>query len=277
MTADVGRSSYDDGTSTSPYRKMQVVATAFIALQVASLCYEFDTLFPGARSRGDRLTVNEGIRSRPRQRALRMAWELYKAGMGPWAALAAALYYSTHDETRGSAIDFGITMANGQNRALTVAEAAWVDANGPRRGILPTGMSFNPQERWHKNAGYAWSVAPIKGVNLPGEKFYTASAGASASAKMYQEDTMLAFTDSSTGHKFAVSPGKIHHCKTNREYDLAVKSVPGNVSQKVDTVTFKAILTLNGIPEAAADPVWITRNADPGLDGHTYTHALHAA
>ncbi|MBT2502969.1 hypothetical protein [Curtobacterium sp. ISL-83] len=151
----------------------QFVSTPMVAEQVSSLAYEFDTQYPGARARGDRLTVNEGIRSRARMRMLRAAWEQYQRNGTPWAALAAALYYSTHREEIGTALDFGITQKDGTNRAMTPDEAAWVHARGERRGIVWTGRLFNPQEQWHHNGGYAYSVAPITGVNRPGARLFT--------------------------------------------------------------------------------------------------------
>lgn len=168
MGHSVGKSSYGDLRGV-----VQFVASLIVAMQVASLCYEFDTQFPGARARGDRLTVNEGIRSKRRMEILRAAWEHYLAYGSPYAALAAALYFSTHREEIGTALDFGITTKGGGNRAMTAAEAAWVHEHGPARGIVWTGRLFNPQESWHHNGGYAYTLPPINGVNLPGETFYT--------------------------------------------------------------------------------------------------------
>lgn len=168
MGHSVGRSSYGDLKGVE-----QFVASLIVAQQVASLAYEFDTQFPGARDRGDRLTVNEGIRSKRRMEILRAAWETYQRYGTPWAALAAALYLSTHREGIGTALDFGITQEDGANRAMTAAEAAWVHARGVRRGIRWTGESFNPQESWHHNGGYHATVPPIDGVNRPGEPLYT--------------------------------------------------------------------------------------------------------
>ena len=47
MGHSVGKSSYGDLRGVE-----QVVSTLIVALQVASLCYEFDTQFPGAREGG---------------------------------------------------------------------------------------------------------------------------------------------------------------------------------------------------------------------------------
>lgn len=169
----VGVSSYGDGSSTSPRGQVQHVSTLSVAQQVASLSYEFDTQFPGAHGRGDRLTVNEGIREKARMQSLRAAWETFLRYGAPWAALAAALYFSTHREEIGNALDFGITQKDGSNRAMTLAESQWVHDHGPRRGIVWTGRLFSPQERWHHNGGYAAAVAPIKGVNQPGVRLFT--------------------------------------------------------------------------------------------------------
>jgi len=182
MSHSVGKSSYGDLNGI-----VQFVASLIVAAQVASLCYEFDTQFPGARARGDRLTVNEGIRSKRRMEVLRAAWERYQRYGTPWAALAAALYLSTHRKEIGTALDFGITTKDGSNRAMTAAEAAWVHQHGPARGIVWTGRLFNPQESWHHNGGYEYTLPPIVGVNLPGEKFYTDRATA---AQEKEDDDM---------------------------------------------------------------------------------------
>lgn len=150
----VGRSSYPDLKGVEQY-----VASAIVADQVATLCLEFDTT---VAKNGDHLTVNEGIRSRPRQDYL---YGLFRRGIG---ALAATPYNSTHDASRGSALDFGITMANGENRALTQAEFDWLHARGPLRGIQWTGRLFSRVEQWHHNGGYAYTLPPILDAPLPG-------------------------------------------------------------------------------------------------------------
>ncbi|WIE54236.1 hypothetical protein [Curtobacterium sp. MCBD17_003] len=98
---------------------------------------------------GYRLTVNEAIRSRDRQKMLRDAYEHYLTYGSPWAALAAALYYSTHDPANGAgAADLG----GPGGRALTAAEHAWLVANGPLYGVIWTGRTFSTSEWWHFNA-----------------------------------------------------------------------------------------------------------------------------
>lgn len=175
----VGPSSFSDGSSTAPRGKTQHVSSLIVAQQTASLCYEYDTQYPGALERGDRLTVNEAIREKSRMWSLRSAYERFLRG-GPWAPLAAwctwgppEQWTSTHREEIGTALDLGITQKDGTNRALTPAERAWVDAHGIPRGIRPTGDGFNPPEGWHKNGGYPWTIPPITGVNQPGMPFFT--------------------------------------------------------------------------------------------------------
>lgn len=175
MGFSVGPSSFDDLAGVE-----QFVSTAIVADQTSSLCYEFDTTFPGALERGDRLTVNEAIRSKQRQWDLRQAWNTYLRFGAPPASLAAFCTWgppeqwtSTHREEIGTALDFGITQRDGTNRAMTADEAAWVHEHGVRRGIVWTGRTFNPQESWHHNGGYRYTVAPIPGVNRPGTTFYT--------------------------------------------------------------------------------------------------------
>jgi hypothetical protein len=162
----VGLSSFDDDSSTSPFGKVQYVTDEAAAAQVRSLIWEFAQT-PFAED-GDRLSVNEAVRERPRQRQLRDDWDAYVARgyRPPVASLAARCYLSTHDYTRGSGLDFGITMANGKNRAMTAAEAQWVHDNGPRRGIRWTGRDFRPQESWHHNAGYPATVPPIPAEDM---------------------------------------------------------------------------------------------------------------
>ena len=107
----VGKSSYGALRGITQY-----VLTLPVALQVRSLIEESRAVFAG----GAVLSVNEGIRSRPRQSMLRRAYEASFRG-GPWAPLAAALFTSTHDPSRGSALDFGVTMPDGRNRAMTMS------------------------------------------------------------------------------------------------------------------------------------------------------------
>jgi hypothetical protein len=202
MGHSVGKSSYGDLRGVE-----QFVSTPIVALQIASLCYEFDTQFPGARTRGDRLTVNEGIRSKARMRLLRSAWETFLRYGTPWAALAAALYFSTHREEIGTAVDFGITQKDGSNRAMTAAEAAWVHGHGVPRGILHTGGSFNPPESWHHNGGYAFTLPPITGVNLPGGPLFTDGTPAAGGSTSSESEPLMKIIHSPKGHTLLTEKG----------------------------------------------------------------------
>lgn len=136
----------------------QYVTSAAVALQVRSLIVESRAVFAG----GAVLSVNEGVRSRPDQASKLAAWQAYRAG-GPWAPLAASpLYTSTHDEAKGSALDFGVTMPDGSNRAMTMSEQSWVVQQGALRGIRWTGRDFRPTpESWHFNGGFPASLPPL--------------------------------------------------------------------------------------------------------------------
>lgn len=113
---------------------------AKVANQLLALIAFIATL-PGCR----RLTVNEGRRTRARQRTLRQRFEAYLRG-GPWAPLAAVLFTSRHDEVNhGNAADLG--GPNGE--ALNKAEIAALKKYGPDFGIQFTGLTFSPPEPWH--------------------------------------------------------------------------------------------------------------------------------
>ena len=110
------------------------------ARQVLALIAFIATL-PGCR----RLTVNEGRRTRARQRTLRARFEAFLRG-GPWAPLAAVLYTSRHDEEKhGNAGDLG--GPNGE--ALNAAEIAAIKKYGPDFGVHFVGLTFTPPEPWH--------------------------------------------------------------------------------------------------------------------------------
>lgn len=131
----VGPSSYGDLKG-----QMQYVNSPRIAAQFLSMKIDFDRL-PSSLATGARLSVNEGMRSRVRQMYL---W-LHRFIL---AIVVAVPYTSRHDEVlRGNAMDIGVTMPDGSNRALTPAEFAWMHDQCQRRGMTWTGIGFN--EPWH--------------------------------------------------------------------------------------------------------------------------------
>lgn len=155
----VGLSSYGELKGV-----MQYVTDQYVADQFNTLAMEWDA----EQSNGDRLTVNEGIRSRPRQTMLRQKYIAFLNG-GPWAALAAPEFTSQHDEvTHGTALDIGITTASGLNRAPTAAEFARIYVLAARRGIIHTGATFSPPEQWHMQGGFIASVPPLASPRIAG-------------------------------------------------------------------------------------------------------------
>lgn len=130
----IGPSSYGDLKGVTQY-----VNTQRIADQFNSMARDFDN---NVAKNGDRLSANEGMRSRPRQSLL------YTNYLRTGYPVAAVPFTSRHDEvTHGNAIDVGVTRADGSNRALTDAEFAWMHAEAEKRGFTWTGRYFG--EPWH--------------------------------------------------------------------------------------------------------------------------------
>lgn len=231
MTANrypVGLSSFSDGSSTSPRGKMQHVSTLTVAQQVCSLCYEFDTQYPGALERGDHLTINEAIRED--ERALQLYADYVRdPAHNPLAAFAAKgpppVITTTHRAAIGTALDMGITQKDGTNRAMTAAEVAWVNRRGILRGILPTGNGFARPESWHKNGGYAAALPPITGVNLPGARFYTETGTAGSTAK--GNEPLMKIVHSPKGHTLLTEQGayKFDPFKVGKETIMGTKQI----------------------------------------------------
>lgn len=129
----IGPSSYGDLKGVTQY-----VNTQRIADQFNSMARDFDNK---VAKNGERLSANEGMRSRYRQQYL---WN-NRVALG---VVVAPPFSSRHDEvTHGNAIDVGVTMANGQNRALTPDEFAWMHSEAEKRGFTWTGRNFG--EPWH--------------------------------------------------------------------------------------------------------------------------------
>jgi hypothetical protein len=227
----VGRSSYGDLKGV-----IQYVSTQRLALQIASLCFEFDTQ---KAQNGDRLTINEGIRSNARQQLLWTQWQTYCKYGTPYASLAATPYTSTHRVSIGTAMDFGITDAHGNNRALTADEFAWVHTHGVRRGIVHTGASFNPAEEWHHNGGYAESVPPIVGVNQPGEPLYTE-----------KDDEEMLSTEAQTWLTAQITKAVESHI--DRKIDDTVPglaaTIESHLDKKIDAVTATILAAIKPTP-----------------------------
>lgn len=146
----VGPSSYPDLKGQTQY-----VNSPRIAQQFLSMCRDYAVKFGGD---GDRLSANEARRTRARQQAL------YANYVRIGYPIAAYPYTSRHDEySHGNAIDVGVTMASGVNRALTSTEFAWMHEQAELRGFTWTGRGFN--EPWHiEGATRAEHFPPYPGI-----------------------------------------------------------------------------------------------------------------
>lgn len=131
----VGPSSYGDRRGLE-----QFVTSARVALQVLTVIVKFNA-YLRQKGRSGSLSVNEGKRSRARQMYL---W-LNRFVLG---VVVAAPYTSPHDEVNhGGAIDFGITEADGSNRALSPDEFTVLHNLVAAHGGTWTGVNFG--EPWH--------------------------------------------------------------------------------------------------------------------------------
>lgn len=118
---------------------------------------------------GERVTTNEGDRSRPDQD---LVYESYLNG----GVLAARPYTSTHDpQNYGNAADLGMT----GGAVITDRARNLLDGNHPdgvvgrKYGVYNTGRYFFREERWHYNVypERAAVLAPKpEGPSLPGMK-----------------------------------------------------------------------------------------------------------
>lgn len=141
---ELGVSSYPDLKGKTQYTNSKRIADQF-----KSLARDFAAAFG---SNGDRLSPNEGKRARARQSYL---WDNRNA----LGVVVARPFTSRHDEVNhGNAIDVGVTMANGQNRALTPAEFAWMHTQCERRGFTWTGVAFG--EPWHIEGATRAEIVP---------------------------------------------------------------------------------------------------------------------
>ncbi|WP_433953601.1 hypothetical protein [Curtobacterium flaccumfaciens] len=132
----------------------QYVMSERIALQVLSTIIDFNA-YLRSKGRSGSLSVNEGMRSRWRQSYL---WN-NRAALGVVVALP---FTSRHDEVNhGNAIDFGITMPDGSNRALYPDEFARLhEIVEGRGGTWPDWAKTAPEPWHHEFATRAEAVPP---------------------------------------------------------------------------------------------------------------------
>ncbi|MDK8171765.1 M15 family metallopeptidase [Curtobacterium citreum] len=140
----IGPSSYPDLFGID-----QLTSTERIALQFLSMKVDFDQMKADEGS-GDRLSPNEGHRSKERCYYL---WN-NRAALG----IVVAPPLTSRHYVNANAIDVGVTMANGRNRALTPAEFDWMHTQAERRGFTWTGRNFG--EPWHIEGATRPEVVP---------------------------------------------------------------------------------------------------------------------
>lgn len=114
------------------------------------------------------------------------AYVLFRSGRGPYAALAASPYTSNHwNGGNPIAVDIGVTMPDGSNRATNATENAVLISLMTRFGFQHTGATFRVYEQWHyEYHGGATDIAPV-GIKL---------------------DSVATTTSASTGAKTPVTP-----------------------------------------------------------------------
>lgn len=250
------------GTSELPGRtfgKVQVMSNVQAGWNLVAALEELE------REHGEIVTVNEADRSRPDQWLVR---EDYLYRNGPLAAYCVlgphpyeyikGTWTSTHDPgNHGNAADLG-----GPDGAVISENARQLlDGNHPRGvigrkyGLYNTGWFFSRREVWHFN------IYPARASVLAPKPVDTI-APAPIPPELYQEDTLLAFRNRKNGALLGIDTQYIKHCDDERDFEMIVKSTPGNKAQETDENTLKAILRGRGIPEMYVDPVLILRDAD---------------
>jgi hypothetical protein len=261
---------YSIGPSSYPDLKgqTQFVNSDRIAAQFLSMCRDYAVRF-GAT--GDRLSANEARRTRARQQ------ELYANYVRTGYPLAAYPYTSRHDEfTHGNAIDVGVTMKNGVNRALTDDEFAWMHEQAELRGFTWTGRNFVIVEQWHIEGATRPEVfPPYPGINVDNAVPAPATTPPKPDSEPEEEDDMYKIVRNGAkktpgyGAYFAVSEGQCRYLdadQLNRAQKVAgITAQQGQHFDAEDLNTLHDILAGFGVPPECADHTWLLR--DPTGDG----------
>jgi hypothetical protein len=231
----VGKSSYGDLRGVEQY-----VMSARIALQVLSVIVDFNA-WQKQRGAIGALSVNEGMRSRVRQTYL---W-VHRFIL---AIVVAMPFTSRHDEVlRGNAIDFGITMPDGSNRALTTEEFAKLHALVEARGGTWTGTNFG--EPWHHEmATRAEQLPPYpNAAELAGATAPAPTPSPTVPAVLISAgDDMASTIRIDKAGQFTVGPEYIHF-HASPEEAKATRKVTGKL---IDVTNAEAVRLLRslGIP-----------------------------
>lgn len=245
----VGKSSYGDLRGIEQY-----VMSARIALQVLSVIVDFNAW---QRQRGavGSLSVNEGMRSRARQTYL---W-VHRFIL---AIVVALPFTSRHDEVlHGNAIDFGITMPDGSNRALTAIEFAklheLVEARG---GTWPAWAKTAPEPWHHEMATRTEQLPPypaaavLAGTQTPNPPTPPTVPAVLTTAG----DDMTSLIRIDKKGQFTVGPEFIHF-HASPEEAAAVKKVSGKL---IDVKNAEAVRILRslGVPVRYVDAELLKRD-----------------
>lgn len=231
------------GTSKLPGRtfgKRQVMTNTLGAWQVIGL---FNFI---QKKYGWRPTVNEGDRSRPDQAYMRDQY-LYHGG-----ALAAALYYSTHDPINyGDGLDIG----GPTGAALTVTEHNILVNEGAAYGLFWTGRGFSRPEWWHFNIYPASATIKVPaGTKITGT--ISASSGTTTIIKkILSGDIEMKTITIKGGATFSVGIGHLVHHGTAANAILIDKVMDDG---EIKTITHsQAVLLFRAlnIPERWTDAV----------------------
>jgi len=222
----VGKSSFGDLRGVEQY-----VMSERIALQVLSTIIDFNA-YLRSKGRSGSLSVNEGMRSRDRQR------QLYAEYLQNGYPLAAVPFSSRHDEVlRGNAVDFGVTNADGSNRALSPDEFARLHEIVQGRGGTWTGAFFAQPEPWHHEmATRAEAVPPYPDARkrLTAKPSAATKPPAKAAAPVKPptpkvEADMLYVTSKKTQKKYAIGELSFTAVSSSRAITYS-NAIPGDTS-----------------------------------------------
>lgn len=208
----VGKSSYGDLGGVEQY-----VSTARIALQVLSVIADFNAWMV-SKGRTGRLSVNEAERSRPRQSYL---W----ANRFVLGVVVAPPFTSRHDEVlHGNALDFGITEADGSNRALnSTDEFPKLHELVEKRGGTWTGVNFG--EPWHHEmATRTEQLAPYPHVT-PSNTTAPVSTADRITSKLTSGESMTENIKVNGKYQFTVGLEYIHWHSNQAESDVSRKTM----------------------------------------------------
>ena len=263
----VGQSSYGDLRGLEQY-----VMSARIALQVLSVIVDFNA-WQKQRGAVGALSVNEGMRSRARQTYL---W-VHRFIL---AIVVALPFTSRHDEVlHGNAIDLGITMPDGSNRALTSAEFAklheLVEARG---GTWPAWAKTAPEPWHHEMATRLEQLPPYPNAQelVTGGPVTPPTISKPAPSQEEDDDMKIVRNGAKGtpgfGAYLAISPGQCQYLDASglRRAQQLTGLDPNNKKKQAhfdagDLNTLISFLRGCGIPPEAANANWLL--GDPTGDG----------